>query len=68
MLVSEACMENVNWRTALDDCIRSVEKKALRSIKNLTATLRTLDPDSPEYTAILHEINALSTRKSKLKL
>jgi DNA primase len=68
MLVSEARLENVNWRTALDDCIRSIEKKAVRSIKSLTATLRTLDPDSPEHTAILHEINALSARKSKLKL
>jgi DNA primase len=68
MLVSESRMEDVNWRTALDDCIRSIEIKALRSIKNLTATLRALDPDSPEHTALLHEINALSSRKSKLKL
>jgi DNA primase len=68
MLVSEARMADVNWRTALDDCIRSIEKKALRSIKNLTVKLRTLDPDSPEQTALLHELNALSARKSKLKL
>ena len=68
VLVSEARMADVNWRTALDDCIRSIEIKALRSIKNLTAKLRTLDPDSPEHTTLLHEINALSTRKSKLKL
>jgi DNA primase len=68
MLVSEARMADVNWRTVLDDCIRSIEKKALRSIKNLTAKLRTLDPDSIEHTTLLHEINDLSTRKSKLKL
>lgn len=68
MLVSEARMADVNWRTVLDDCIRSIEKKALRSIKNLTAKLQTLDPDSIEHTTLLHEINDLSTRKSKLKL
>ena len=68
MLVSEARMEDVNWRTAFDDCIRSIEKKALRSMKDLTARLRTVDPDSPEHTALLHEIHALSARKSKLKL
>jgi DNA primase len=66
MLVSEARMADVNWRTALEDCIRSIEKQALRSIKILTAKLRTLDPDSSEHTTLLHEINALSTRKSKL--
>jgi DNA primase len=68
MLVSEAQMADVNWRTALDDCIRSIEKKALRSIKDLSARLRTVDPESPEHATLLHEINALSTRKSKLKL
>jgi DNA primase len=68
MLVSEARMADINWRTALDDCIRSIERKALRSIKNLTATLQTLDQDSPEHTTLLHELNALSARKSKLKL
>jgi DNA primase len=67
MLVSEARMEDVNWRTAFDDCIRSIEKKALRSIKDLTARLRTVDPESPEHATLLHEIHALSTRKSKLK-
>jgi DNA primase len=66
MLVSEARMEDVNWRIALDDCIRSIEKKALGSIKNLKAALRTVDPDSPEHTALLLELNALSTRKLKL--
>lgn len=66
MLVSEARMADVNWRTALEDCIRAIEKKALRSIKNLTAQLRTVDPDSSEHTSLLHEINALRTRKSKL--
>jgi DNA primase len=68
MLVSEARMEGLNWRTALDDCIRSIEMKAIRSIKDLTARLRSLDPESPEQAALLQEIQALSTRKSKLKL
>jgi len=67
MLISEACMADVNWRIALDDCIRSIERKALRSIKELTSRLRTLDEESPEHAALLHEIHALSTRKSKLK-
>jgi len=66
LLVSEARMRDVNWRTALNDCIRSIEKKSLRSIKSLTARLSTLDQDSAEYTELLHEINALSARKSKL--
>lgn len=68
MLVSEARMAEINWRIAFDDCIRSIERKALRSIKDLTARLRTVDPESPEHATLLHEIHALSTRKSKLKL
>jgi DNA primase len=68
LLVSEARMADINWQTALDDCIRSIERKALRSIKNLTAKLQALDQDSPEHTTLLHELNALSARKLKLKL
>jgi hypothetical protein len=68
MLVSEARMEDLSWRTALDDCIRSIEKKAICSIKDLTARLRTVDPESPEHATLLKEIQALSTRKLKLKL
>jgi DNA primase len=68
MLVSEARMADVSWRSVLEDCLRSIEKKALRSIRILTAQLRALDPESSEHTTLLHEINALSTRKSKLKL
>lgn len=67
LLVSEARMADVNWRTAFDDCIRSIEKKALRSIRDLTSRLRTVDPESPEHASLLHEIHALSSRKSKLK-
>ena len=66
LLVSEARMEDVNWRTAFDDCVRSLEKKAIRSIKDLTAQLRSVDEDSPEHAALLQEIQALSARKSKL--
>jgi hypothetical protein len=58
--------EDVNWRTAFDDCVRSIEKKAIRSIKDLTAQLRSVDEDSPEHAALLREIQALSARKSKL--
>lgn len=66
LLVAEEHLADVNWRTVLDDCIRSIEKKALSSIGTLTGKLRLLDPDSVEYMALLHEINALSARKSKL--
>jgi DNA primase len=68
MLVSEARMADISWRTVLDDCIRSIEKKALRSMRELTARLTALDPDSEEHNALLHEINALTARKSRLKL
>lgn len=67
LLVSEARMKDVDWRIALDDCIRSVERKSLRSMKELTARLGTLDPESPEHGALLLEIHALSSRKSRLK-
>lgn len=67
MLVSEARMADVDWRTAFEDCVRSIEKKAIRSIKDLTARLRTVNPESPEHEMLLQEIHALSTRKSKLK-
>lgn len=66
LLVAEEHLADVNWRTVLEDCKRSNEKKALGSIGTLTSRLRLLDTDSAEYMALLHEINALSARKSKL--
>ncbi|BCS52592.1 DNA primase [Geobacter sp. SVR] len=66
LLVSEEHLAGVNWHTVLEDCLRAVKKKSLPSIQSLTAKLRVLDQDSAEYIALLHEINDISMRKSKL--
>jgi len=67
MLVSDAQMADINWRSAFDNCLRTREKKAILPIREIAAQLAVLDPDSPEYLALLKKADALRTRKSKIQ-
>jgi DNA primase len=67
MLVSDARMADIDWRSAFDSCLRSREKKAILPIKEIIAQLAVLDPDSEEYRALLKKAEALRTRKSKIQ-
>lgn len=67
LLVSDEHMADINWRTVFDNCKHSREKRALQSIRDIAARLAVLDPDSEEYAALLHQADALRTRKSKLR-
>jgi DNA primase len=67
MLVSDAQMADIDWRSAFDSCLRSREKKAILPIKEIIAQLAVLDPDSPEHAALLKQAEALRTRKSKIQ-
>lgn len=66
ILVSEAIMADVDWKIALEHCIRSRKKKALSSIKDIAARLSTVEPDSPEYHELLKAADALRTKKSEI--
>jgi DNA primase len=66
MLVTDAQMADIDWRSAFDSCLRSREKQAILPIRGIAAQLAVLDPDSPEYSALLKKAEALRTRKSKL--
>ena len=67
LLVSDAHLADINWRTAFDNCMRSREKQ-VTSVhqRTLPPSLAVLDPDSEEYAALLQQADALRTRKSKL--
>ncbi|MBK5275889.1 MAG: DNA primase [Desulfuromonadales bacterium] len=67
MLVSDARMADIDWRSAFDSCLRSREKLAIQPIRDMATQLAVLDPDSPEYTALLKKADALRTRKSKIQ-
>ena len=67
MLVSDAQMADIDWRSAFDSCLRSREKKAILPIREIIAQLAVLDPDSPEHAALLKQAEALRTRKSKIQ-
>jgi DNA primase len=66
LLVADAHLADINWRTVFDNCKRSREKRALQSMRDIAARLAVLDPDSEEYAALLQQADALRTRKSKL--
>ena len=66
LLVSDDCLEGVNWRDAFESCQRGKEERELRvDSKGLAAQLAALEPDSEEYTALLRQAETLRTRKSK---
>ena len=67
MLVSDAQMADIDWRSAFDSCLRTREKKAILPIREIIAQLAVLDPDSPEHAALLKKAEALRTRKSKIQ-
>jgi hypothetical protein len=67
MLVSDARMADIDWRSAFDSCLRSKEKRAIMPLKEIIARLAVLDPDSPEHAALLQQADALRTRKSKIQ-
>jgi DNA primase len=67
MLVSDAKMADIDWRSAFDSCLRSREKQAILPIREIIAQLAVLDPDSPEHGALLKKAEALRTRKSKIQ-
>ena len=66
LLVSDEHLADVDWRVVFDNCQSGKEKKALRSIKDIAARLAVLDSDSVEYAELMHQAEALRTRKSKL--
>ncbi len=66
ILVSDGQMADIEWRTVLDQCARSHEKKKLGSIKDIAARLAVLDANSAEYGELLKQADSLRTRKSKL--
>jgi len=67
MLVSDAQMAGIDWRSAFDSCLRRREKQAILPIKGIIAQLAVLDPESPEYAVLLQKAEALRTRKSKIQ-
>ena len=66
ILVSDGYLADIEWRSVLNQCTRSNEKKQLGSIKDIAARLAVLDPGCAEYEDLLKQADALRTRKSKL--
>lgn len=67
MLVSDARMADIDWRSAFDSCRRTREKRAIVPLKEIIARLAVLSPDSPEYAELLQQADALRTKKSKIQ-
>jgi hypothetical protein len=66
IMVSDGQLDNIEWRTVLNQCTRSHEKKKLSSIKEIAARLAVVDANSDEFKELLKQADSLRTRKSKL--
>lgn len=67
LFVEDAHLEDMNALKAFEQCLRSMERGALKGGgKTLARELATVDPDSPRYFEILAELERLRNKKSKL--
>ncbi|HIJ87282.1 MAG TPA: DNA primase [Desulfuromonadales bacterium] len=66
MMVSDGYIADIEWRSVLDQCTRSSEKKQVSSIKDIAARLAVVVPGSDEYVQLLQQADNLRTRKSRL--
>jgi hypothetical protein len=66
ILVSDGYIADIEWRSVLDQCIRSTEKKQVSSIKEIAARLAVAVLGSDEYILLLQQADTLRSRKSKL--
>ncbi|MDD2736494.1 MAG: DNA primase [Desulfuromonadaceae bacterium] len=66
ILVSDRYIADIEWRSVLDQCTRSNEKKQVATIKDIAARLAVVSPGSDEYVMLLQQADSLRTRKSKL--
>ena len=66
ILVSDAYIAGIDWRSVLGQCLRSNEKKQVSSIKDIAARLALADPGSDEYVSLLQQADSLRRRKSEL--
>lgn len=67
LLMSGAHLADIDWRTALQQCLQRGRTAAVRELKQLSVRLGTLPPDSPEYTELLRKAEELRNRKSALQ-
>jgi hypothetical protein len=66
IMVSDRYIADIEWRSVLDQCTRSNEKKQVSSIKDIAARLAVVVPGSEEYILLLQQADNLRARKSKL--
>ena len=59
-------LADIDWRKAFEQCRRTMERRALPSMKEIVARLAVTDPGSEEHTALLKQAEELRAQKSKL--
>jgi len=66
LFVEEGHLEGMDVRKAFEQCRRTLDRIALKEIKELTLELARTETDSDAYHALLRRIDALRERKSRL--
>lgn len=66
LLVEEDHLEEMDVRKAFDQCCQTLEKIALKEIRELRMRLAQTDPDSDEFQELLKRIDSLRARKSRI--
>ncbi len=66
LLIQDRYLAEIDWRTALTQCLKSREKARTRELKPIAARLATLPQDSEEYLEVLKYAEQLRNRKSTL--
>lgn len=67
LLMNDRHLADMDWRSALRQCLQKQKKSATGELKQLSAQLKTLSEDSPEYQELLKKAEELRNRKSALQ-
>ena len=66
LLVQDQHLADINWRQALDQCMKRIEKGSTGQLRQIAQRLATLPEDSDEYQELLKRADQLRNRKSAL--
>jgi DNA primase len=66
LFVADGHLEEIDEQKAFEQCRQSLERHSVKDVKALARELARLEPDSPRYLELLHEIDLLRNKKSRL--
>lgn len=66
LLFREAQLSDIDWQTALRQCLHKRKRQRMSELKHIALKLSSITPEHPEYEMLLQKANELRKQKSKI--